>query len=310
MRARLDTVIIAALALCGAYLWGAFSYSRNLWPIETLRQIKDFSLAHATQETGALSQYDSLGRLAFHPYKQQVACPVQSKRTGVLLILGQSNAANYGQKRFTTRYRDRVVNYFADRCYVASSPLLGGAGQLGEYITPLADELVSKGVYENVVIIVAAVGSPISRWQRDGDINEVLIALLKSVQAKYRVTDVIWHQGATDTNQKTTTKVYVASFRSLISTLSELQVTAPVFMGIETRGCQATSWTEANPVAIGHSQLIDNEKIFLGANTDRLVELKDRYDTCHFNETGQLRTAQAFADSISAVKNRVASKIR
>ncbi len=166
-----------------SYLFGAFSYSRNLWPIELVRQIKDSSIVHATSHTIALNQYDSLGRLAFHPSKQQVECPVQSKRTGVLLIMGQSNASNNGQKRFTTQYPDRVVNYFDGRCYVASSPLLGGTEQAGEYLTPLADQLVANGIYEKIVIIVVAVGgSPISRWQRDGDINEVLTDIITSVK--------------------------------------------------------------------------------------------------------------------------------
>ena len=50
--------------------------------------------------------------------------------------------------------------------------------------------------------------------------------------------------------------------------------------------------------------LINNRRIFLGADTDQLVELKDRYDDCHFSETGQIKVAKAFADSISAVKKR------
>lgn len=303
MRTRLGLVAITA-ALCAAYLWGAFSYSRNLWPIEILRQVKDSSIVHATDQTIALSQKDSLGRLVFYPYKRQVECPVQSKRTGVLLIMGQSNAANNGQKRFTTQYPDRVVNYLDGRCYVASSPLLGGTGQGGEYLTPLADQLIANGIYENIVIIVVAVGgSPISRWQRDGDINEVLTDLLKSVQTKYRITGVIWHQGGSDFSQKTTSKVYVASFRSLVSTLTELHVEAPIFVAIESRGCQAVGWTEDNPVAIALRQVVDKKNIFFGANTDRLVEWKDRYDSCHFNEAGQLRTAEAFANSMSAVTN-------
>ena len=48
--------------------------------------------------------------------------------------------------------------------------------------------------------------------------------------------------------------------------------------------------------------LIDNQNIFLGVDTDKLVNLKDRYDTCHFSESGQVKTAEAFADSIRAVK--------
>ncbi len=49
--------------------------------------------------------------------------------------------------------------------------------------------------------------------------------------------------------------------------------------------------------------LIDNQSIFLGVDTDTLVELKDRYDACHFSEIGQTKTAEALAVSISGEKS-------
>ncbi len=50
--------------------------------------------------------------------------------------------------------------------------------------------------------------------------------------------------------------------------------------------------------------VIDNQRIFLGVDTDTLIELKDRYDTCHFNEIGQTKAAEALADSISGQKSQ------
>jgi hypothetical protein len=314
-RAGLFIATAVALALIfSAYLFGAYSYPRNLWPIELLRQIKESLQGQATAETVKLAQYDSPGRLTFYPGKTQVECPFQARDTGVLLIIGQSNAANFGQKKFTTQYPSHVVNYFEGRCYVASFPLLGAEGHGSEFVTPLADQLISKGTYTNIVIIAAGVGgSPISRWRRHGDINDFLIslieevqtiALIKKVQTKFRITDVIWHQGESDGSLKTTAKVYVSSFHSLLGTLTERKVTALILVSIATRWCSAgAKWTEANSVAIGQRMLIDNKRIFLGADTDKLVELKDRYNSCHFSESGQIKTAEAFADSISAVKN-------
>jgi hypothetical protein len=49
-----------------------------------------------------------------------------------------------------------------------------------------------------------------------------------------------------------TATVYVAMFRSLMDTLTEVDVTAPTFIAIASRWCQATDWTEADPVAMGH----------------------------------------------------------
>ena len=314
-RATLSKAIPVGLALLViAYLVGAFSYSRELWPIEVLRQIKDDRLAIASAEPCSLCQFDSNKRLTYYPGKIQHECPIQAKDTGVLLIIGQSNAANQGQKKFRTQYPTQVVNYFDGKCYAASSPLLGATGEGGEFITPLADRLIAKGTYRNIVIIAAAVGgTPISRWQRDGDLNESLITLIKDVQTKFQITDVIWHQGETDARHPidTTTKIYVSSFHSLVGTLTQLEVRAPIFVSIATRCRSGADWTEANPVAIGQRMLIDNQRIFLGVDTDKLVELKDRYDACHFSENGQTKTAEAFADSISAAqKHIIAGKLK
>jgi len=298
-------ISVSLVLIIISYLLGAFSYSRNLWPIELLRQIKDSGEALASPKpAGPLVQFDSFKRLTFYPGKAQVECPVQANDTGVLLILGQSNAANQAQKKFTTQYPNNVVNYFDGKCYVAASPLLGATGQYGEFVTPLADQLLSQGTYNKIVIIAAAVGgSPISRWQRDGDLNEPLVALIKDVHRQYLITDVIWHQGETDAGYPfyTSKKLYVSSFYSLLDTLTELKVSAPIFVSIATK-CTGADWTEDNPIAIGQKMLVDNRRIFLGVNTDQLVEQKDRYDACHFNETGQIKAAKAFAESISAAK--------
>jgi hypothetical protein len=301
----LKTIRLVLSLIVISYLFGAFSYSRNLWPIELLRQIKDSGEAYATAHPNRLAQVDSLKRLTFFPGKIQVECPVQAKDTGVFLILGQSNAANHAEKKYTTQYPGNVVNYFDGKCYVASSPLLGATGEGGEFITPLADQLMANGTYKKIIIIAAAVGgSPISRWQRDGDLNELLIGLINEVQRKFHITDVIWHQGETDANPpyRTTTKIYLASFQSLLNSLTALEVRGPIFISIATRLCDAHSdWREDNPVATAQNMLIDNKRIFLGADTDKLVERQHRYNGCHFDSYGQSKTAEAFANSITAV---------
>jgi Carbohydrate esterase, sialic acid-specific acetylesterase len=117
----------------------------------------------------------------------------------VLLIIGQSNSANHADKKFTTQFPQSVFNYFEGKCYIASSPLLGATGEGGEFITPLADKLISVGAYKSVVIVSSGIGgTPISRWQKDGDLNEMLLSTLKRANQKYKITHVIWHQGESD----------------------------------------------------------------------------------------------------------------
>ena len=88
-------------------------------------------------------------------------------------------------------------------------------------------------------------------------------------------------------------------FNSLLETLRENNVTAPVFISIATKCGGNSVWQENNPTASGQQQLIDNKNIFLGVNTDKLVSSSDRQaDGCHFLETGQLKTAEAIAAAI------------
>ena len=100
------------------------------------------------------------------PGKIEITCPVQDKETAVLLLVGQSNAAN-SQGQLHQSADDRVVNFVNGRCYRAASPLLGADGQKGEPWTLLGNKLVQSGLYRTVILIPAAVGaSSVRRWAK------------------------------------------------------------------------------------------------------------------------------------------------
>ena len=82
-----------------------------------------------------------------------------------------------------------------------------------------------------------------------------------------------------------------------MATLRENNVSAPIFIAVATK-CGKVFF-EDNPVAIAQRELIDNENVFLGANTDTLLKKSDRMvDECHFSKNGQLKTSKAFANAI------------
>ena len=56
--------------------------------------------------------FDSFGRLTNYPDKIETHCPSQNKKMAVLIVIGQSNAANHGQEKFSTTYPTKVFNYF------------------------------------------------------------------------------------------------------------------------------------------------------------------------------------------------------
>jgi hypothetical protein len=302
---RFKALIFLALTIVfvfSAYLFGAYSYSRNIWPVSFLRKIKQTTPLASVLGFGS---YDSFGRLATFPNKSQVDCPKQTGQTAVLLVIGQSNSANHAEKKYTTENPTKVFNFWEGQCYVASSPLLGATGEEGEFITPLADKLIANGAYKSVVIVSSGIGgTPISRWQKDGDLNEMLLETLDKVKTTYTITDIIWHQGESDFGQSTSAKVYASAFHSLLSTMEQKGIKAPTFIAVATKCGYNQAWTYGNPTAIGQKSLIDNSNIFLGVNTDTLLDKADRRNTdgCHFSESGQEKTSTAFSEAIKKNK--------
>ncbi len=286
---------VAFVALCSiaiAYLAGAYSFSKNLWPIEDLRQIKrQISPPAASQPT-----YDIFTRLTDFPGKNELPCPAQTEKTEVLLLIGQSNAGNQAGQRYSSVHDDKVINYFGGKCFIAASPLLGTTGFYGESWTLLGNKLISLGLADRVILIPAGIGgSPIRRWKEGGDINRMLLSVLDEANSRYRITHVLWHQGEADFSDKTPRDDYVKMFISLVDSLRHKNVMAPIFPSVATKCEIVPTWIPENPVALAQRSLIDKErKIFQGVDTDSILDSKDRYDDCHFSGTGQEKFANAW----------------
>ena len=295
-RRRLVYILAFTLIVVGAsvvsYLFGAFSYNRELWPMLNLpaakKMISPFKAAN-----GAVT--DKFGRLVGFRGKQSIQCPHQTDRTMVLLIAGQSNAANSGGQRYLGR--QTVVNYWGGACYVASSPLLGATGVAGDSWTLLGNKLVERQIADQVILVATAIsGSGVGRWQDGGDLNIMFRSVISDVAIHYRITQVLWHQGEWDLAGGMTTAEYVQKFTSLVESIRRMGINAPVYVSVATR-CDLTStlWTADNPIASAQKAIPDNEKrIFQGVDTDALVGPLDRTDGCHFAQSGQEKFAEAW----------------
>ena len=276
------------------YLFGLYSYPRALWPSNVLRGLGD--------NVRSAGVRDDFGRLVAYPGKIEQPCPAQAERTGVILAIGQSNVANHAAGRVTTRHGNRVLSYFNGKCHISASPLLGATSNGGEYLTILADRLVDDGVYGTVIIVSSGIGgTPISRWQRNGDLNAMLMNTLRDLSPRYKVTDVIWHQGESDVANATTTEGYTAAFASLVASLTENGVDAPIYTSVSTR-C-GPSWNADNPIARAQRSLARDKRVLVAADTDALLAPEDRDDTCHLSESGQRKVATAYARAIRNVRS-------
>jgi Carbohydrate esterase, sialic acid-specific acetylesterase len=274
---------------------GAWAGVVRIWPVRYSLQLiegapKPFVYA---RESPPLA-LDSAGRLLKYPGKTEVQCPKQSQRTAVLLIAGQSNAANSGAQRHETRHPDRVLNFMGGRCYPAASPLLGSTGFAGEPWTLMADELIDAQAFDRVILAPVAVGgSDIGQWAKGGALNTSMIPLVQDLVTHYRVTHVLWHQGESDFVLKTDPARYKEQFHSFAETLRANAVDAPIFVSTATR-C-LPGWSEPNPIRRAQQELAADQAGFKpGVDTDKLLSAQDRYDDCHMADSGEVKTAEAW----------------
>lgn len=293
-------VSVAAALLLSAFLGGAWLESSDIGPMPALRAIKRVVLPPSEPAAGAAA-VDGFDRLVFFPGKVETACPRHSTGTEVLLLVGQSNAANHAGQRHDSAFGERIVNYFDGKCYRASSPLLGASGTQGESWVLLANKMIAAGLAENVVIVPAAIGaSAIDRWAEGGDLNPMIAGVADRLRRDgLRVTRVVWHQGERDfLLGRTDGDAYRRRFGSVVATLRERGVESPIYVSVATAGESYPGWRRDNPIATAQRSLPDRRQgIFAGVDTDSLVSFRDRYDGTHFSASGQ----EKFTDALIAI---------
>jgi hypothetical protein len=300
------TFLLAIFVLTATYLLGGYSGRHELFPFQVLRALKTGATAAAPDRYAV----DKTGRLASDDQKKAIACPQQTDRTAVLLLIGQSNAANHAGQRYRSEHGEAIVNFFDKQCYVAASPLLGSDGTSGEYWTELGNLLLDRGSFDRVILAPAAIsGSEVSRWAQGGDLNGVMIETVSQLQRRgYRVTHVLWVQGEIDYVKGTNEKDYHDRFVSLVSSLRSHGVPAPVYVAVATKCLGASNkgtrfHSADNPIARAQLALRDpGADLIGGVNSDALLDELDRYDDCHFGSSGQQKVARAWADLLSTTR--------
>ena len=218
-------------------------------------------------------------------------------RTAVLLTAGQSNAANYGQMPIAPRDAVFNFNWFDGRCYRARDPLLGPDGNGGSVWTRLADLLVARGEYEQVLIVPIAVGgSALRRWIPGGDLHGRLVETKLGLDAAgIRVTHVLWHQGERDAELGTPADAYTEQFGALVGTLRELGIDAPVYPAVAS-ACGGPGNESLR--AVQRALPLRFEGVQPGPDTDVLSNFAYRYDACHFSDAGLDAHARLWLEAI------------
>ncbi|HIP14813.1 MAG TPA: hypothetical protein EYG74_04920 [Sulfurimonas autotrophica] len=239
---------------------------------------------------------------------------IDKKNTMVILALGQANAANSAEGEYIPKHK--VYNIFNGKCYKAKDPLLGATATVathrGSVWTRVADKIIESGKYKNVIIkSIAVAGVPIACWEEGGTgigwggamhgsyYSRVTKAQEELGEMGFKVSHILFHQGESDTQNRTTTIAYKKSFLTMLDSMREDGIKAPIFVALASRYGFLTS----EDVILAQKQLIEeNEDVLEGPNTDSLDSFNDRLPNGGANMTsvGVEKHAQLWFDILVA----------
>lgn len=239
-------------------------------------------------------------------YTQVANALVPGETTGIFLIAGQSNAANFVDGFYTvTQAKSHMMNPFNGGIYRTKDPVLGCNGSpsgvfpswQGSWTSRLGDLLIGGGVYQRVIICnVAAGGTSSQQWAEGGDCNNRLICAGNRLLANgMQPTRVIWMQGENDASLGFSSATTTANIRSVCDTLRRTGITARMLVSLTTYNNGATSST----TRAGQSASVDlSRDIGLGPDTDAVTARQS--DLTHLNATGAGQVATLWKNLIIA----------
>lgn len=229
------------------------------------------------------------------PQKPVDCNALQGPKTLIAIAFGQSNSAYYDKSRHQPGAE--VYNFHAGRCYHAVDPMPGADGGGGSVWTRLGDRVTQSGLAERVVFATIGVGSSeIARWTVGGDLHARLLETAAQMQTQgLSPTHLFWHQGEADQFKRTSGENYRTAFITMIEDLRVMGIKAPVYVSVSTycKGQESAELQQAQ------RDLLDSgRKIYPGPDTDKLKAHEDRFDDCHFSETGLEKFADAWLRSL------------
>jgi hypothetical protein len=241
---------------------------------------------------------------------------------GVILVAGQSNAANSAEadadgKYYTSSSPVYNLNIDDTKCYIAKAPLLGTNGGEQAFALPLADGLIEAGIFKAVLLVPIAVsGSFIEQWRPSADFLfkrfDTAINELRNIGLQPSL--ILWHQGESNAgaylNSATLdgtpltitpavelagTLNWMQSFLEIVGRIRELQIDAPVFVAVATLSGNTTI---SHEIQLAQMKVTDPAwGIYPGPNTDAMEPaLRRDDDHCHFSSEGNIAHAQMWSN--------------
>jgi hypothetical protein len=222
------------------------------------------------------------------------------------LLIGQSNMAGRGvldkQHSFPN---DRVLKFSKENAWVSGTeplhfdkPTIAGAG-IG---MSFAHEMADANPKATIGLIPCAVGgTPLSRWQKGGDLYAQALVRAKAAMQSGTLKGILWHQGEGDSAGEDTARSYGARLAQMIKDLradleaGEVPFVAGKlgeFLASKSKDGKPSYWPVVNeqiaslPSLVPHTAIVESTK------------LQHKGDGVHFDTPSLREFGQRYAEAM------------
>lgn len=157
-----------------------------------------------------------------------VACQLRSAAESkppmmIFLLCGQSNMAGRDTTALADQTTDpRILTLDAKNQWgVARDPIHAQTGRILPGVGPgiaFAQAVLAEHPDYTIGLVPCAVGgSPLSRWEKDGDLHAAALARAREAQASGILAGLLWHQGESDSTKLALAATYAARLQQMAS---------------------------------------------------------------------------------------------
>jgi hypothetical protein len=229
------------------------------------------------------------------PARVERPCGPISGKTAIIVVHGQSNAANFGSSRHTAREAVDNFDPATGKCFAAVDPLLGADGIGGSFATRLGDILVQAGRYNRVIFIPLARGGASLDFLNNEGAELTTNGIAKLKEAGLTPTHILFQQGETDAVSTTTAEQYASLLHQFVKRFRAAGFDAPFYLSRSAK-CDYVGPNNIAAVRAGQLSAIDAAlNIRPGPDTDTIGNEGRSPDGCHMNEAGTLANAALWA---------------
>jgi hypothetical protein len=309
-RSLLITLLLAVLIVSTLAAFGLGAVAGMFRP-QLARPFSDWALALVLPLRQTYCDVDDVTTCGVSKAKrQEVTCApfnTPTPRNAVLFTFGQSNSANFGDTRYRATEGVNNFNYHDGKCYRSEDPLFGADGDGGSVWGRVGDQLIASNAFDKVLIVPFGIGGTgLDEWTTGGRLHpRVKHTAQQLQQAGIEPTHVLWHQGENDARDGTTSEAYVAMFTDLVEAMRNYGIKAPVFPAV------ASICKDLGSDAIRSAQRALPERIpgvHPGPDTDSLSQMSDRFDYCHFSESGLQAHAELWTQAILSYEQQAENR--